>query len=144
MTLPCSDQLVFKLSDAIGMDLYQYGTVFKGAADMEIRIGSFTGKMSVVVHSDQVTSLRISAFVRIKGDYWMYLISADAGVWAFPFDGSKVKIRVGAEKDFGTGRINDTLKALKPALASNAYEFNDSTGQWKDLNVTDIVGRLEG
>lgn len=142
--LPCSETLVFQLADALQMDLYQQGASLRGAQDVRVVLDGYEAHLPVTACSDHISKTAASLFVHVKCDYWLYMISSAAGVWAFPFDGSKVKIRVGAEKEFGLGDPKGTLAALKPALAAVAYEFVGEHAEWKEIDAVDIVGRLSG
>lgn len=135
-----NDQLLFRLADTFGVTLHKKGEAIRGFATREFDVGgTWLIKSDVTVCVDESSKKLVTAFARIANSLWMYAVITEQGSWLLPFDGQRAKIRVGAEKEFGTGDGMKTLKKLKHAIVG-AFSFTNNT--WTPTDPDALVADL--
>ena len=139
-----NDDLLFRLADTFKTDLYHVGSDVRGLiASHTFKIGEWISKGDITIVVDENSEKMVSALARIYGNLWTYCLITKEGTWLLFFDGSRVKLHVGAEREFGLGNAKNSLKKLKPALTRVFYmgaaEAAHKMWEPMDLAITDSL-----
>lgn len=126
--------LLYALADMLGTNVYFVQKSYRSHESRLISVGESRLKADVTSFADQVSPELVTAFIRIRMDLWAYAVITTTGKWLLLFDNAHAKLRVGAEKEFGTGNGLATLRKLKPAIRS-AYAFIDNKWQVADPHI---------
>jgi hypothetical protein len=113
-----NDDLIYRVADTFKTDLFLVGKEVRGLLqDHQFKVhGLWTLKSDITVVLDENGSKLVSAMAKVLGNLWVYTVVTSDSTWALFFDAQHVKLRVGAEKDFGLGNAQVTLKKLKPHI----------------------------
>lgn len=143
-----NDDLIYKVADAFKTDMFHVGTQVRGLiTDHKFKVGDWTLKSDITIVVDENTDKLVSAMARVLGNLWSYFIVTKQGQWLLFFDGSRVKLHIGAESEFGLGNAKNSLKKIKPALTRVFHMAAVPPGgatspiRWEpmDLSVTDSL-----
>jgi len=140
-----NDDLVYKVADAFQTDMFHVGADIRGLIPShQFKVGQWVAKGDVTIVVDENTDNMCSAVARIYGNLWSYFIATAEGTWLLFFDGSKAKIHVGAEREFGLGNAKASLKKLKPSITRVFYMnslFSEVPNLWEpmDLAIVDQI-----
>ena len=140
-----NDDLIYKVADAYRTDMFHVGSHVRGLiTDHKFTVGDWNLKSDITIILDENTDNMVSAMARVLGNLWSYFIVTKSGQWMLFFDGSRVKLHVGAEAEFGLGNAKNSLKKLKPALTRvfhMAATEHGVVGSWEpmDLSITDSL-----
>lgn len=140
-----NEQLIYKLADAFQTDMCHVGNDVRGLIQGHVfSLGPWVVKSDITIIVDENSPTMVSALVRVLGNLWGYFMATSEGTWLLFFDGSRVKLHVGAEHEFGLGSANTSLKKLKPAITRVFHmaspplgKANQNTWEPMPLSVTD-------
>lgn len=117
------DPLIYMLADTFQCNLHSLpdGTI-RGDTRISIDLAGVwqvTAPLTMVV--DANIEHLATAFVRVYGHLWAYTLATLEGVTLMFFDASRVKIRAGAEKEFGLGNAPASVAKLKPHVTHTFF-----------------------
>jgi hypothetical protein len=133
------DPLVYVIADLFQVNLHKLpDKSIRGARDLQLPIATMwevSAPATVVV--DENTDKLCTAFARIYGNLWCYAMATSDAVSVLFFDGTRVKIRVGAEKEFGLGSAAATMKRLQPHItrAFSCSVKHGAPAEWTPLDL---------
>lgn len=137
-----NENLIYRVADTFQTDLFQMGKQIRGVVpEHKFHIArNWTLKSDITLVVDENTEKMVTAFARILGNLWAYLVVINSDSWILFFDGSRVKIRQGAEKEFGLGSSKATLERIKPSVSRVFHRHQDlgSGARWEPINLADL------
>ncbi len=134
------DHLLYLLADLLNQNVYLVNNEYRAHTEHEFDVGGvWTLKSPVTVCVDEKSEKLVTAFMRIRKSLWAYVVITEQGKWLLFFDNDRVKIRLGAEREFGHGNGMSTIKRLKSAI-TGAVSFVD--GAWKPTSPAVLIGDL--
>ena len=137
-----NDQLIYKIADCFQTDLYLVDKQIRGVVQGHtMNLGDIWAvRTDVTICVDENTDKLVTAFVRVCGNLWGYMMSTEKGVWMIFFDNDHVKLRVGGEKEFGLGNAKSTIGKLKNAMTRAFFcsHNRDAKFKWEPVDLTTV------
>lgn len=134
-------QLLYDLADVTQTPIYESNKAIRGFSEQVWNLGDLWKlKFDLTVCVDHRSEVLVTAFVHVRKNLWFYYVGTEGQQWMLAFDGDRAKIRVGGEKEFSTGKPEETLKRLKPAI-TRAFVC-DAKGLWKPDNADHLLSGL--
>jgi hypothetical protein len=136
------DPLVYTIADLFQVNLHKLpDNSIRGARDTTLPIaGMWEVNAPVTVVVDENTKNLCTAFARVYGNLWCYAMATAETVSILFFDGTRVKIRAGAEKEFGLGSAAATMARLHPHI-TRAFSCSVKHGDqavWSPLEIPKV------
>lgn len=141
-----NDALIYKVADTFKTDLFLTNKTIRGLVQDRIFDvhGLWKVKSDMTIIVDENSDKLATAFVRILGNLWGYLVVTEDSSFLLFFDGSRAKIHVGAEKEFGLGNAQVSLKKLKPSISRAFMKMTGPKGTpWEPVDLA-ATGLLNG
>jgi hypothetical protein len=134
-----NDSLIYRVADTFKTDMFLVKKDVRGlvTGHQFVVAGSWKVNTDITIIVDENSDKLVSAMARIVGNLWAYLVVVEEASWVLFFDGSRVKLRAGAEREFGLGNAQTTLKKLKPCItrAFTRPAGAKSQGLWKPIDI---------
>lgn len=136
------EQLLYKIADTFKTDLFLVGKDIRGlVADHQLDVaGAWQLKTDVTVIVDESTEKLVSALTRMVDGLWAYAVSTTDGIWLLFFDGDRVKLKPGKEKELGLGSAKATLSKIKSSVTRAFFRKSGSGAVWEPVDPKELVG----
>lgn len=131
-----NESLLYSAADAMQIPLYPFAAGYLGKSRQIVKIGPWSFQMEPAALSDALTLDAASFFMHVRKNLWVYFVASNGKthpVHAYVVDGSMVGLTVEKLKDFGTGKVKDTLDKLKKGIVYT-YAFSTDTQKWEEAN----------
>lgn len=138
------DSMIYRVADTMNTDLFKVDSQIRGLIESHVfNVHDLWGvKSDITICLDEHNGKLATAFFKVLGSLWGYLVVTNEAAWVLFFDGSRAKIRAGAEKEFGLGNAQATLKKLRPSVTrafSKARSHNGAPSFWEPAVVEEIM-----
>lgn len=128
-------QHMYGIADTMGCTMFEstkYKDEWTGCKPRQVQVGPWSLSLSNAAWSDQINKAGCSAFLKIKGDLWAYVISEAGKLQLVLFDGKALGINRQTAAEWGQRSIKVTLLEIEPfATAWFTHDYKDG---WKKVD----------
>lgn len=134
--------MIFQMGDLLGTDLYEVDGVIRGLSNKVPSLKGFGWPVplpsEMICMVEEVNETIIGAVARIRKNLWLYALITEHYQGLLFFDGARATIRVGQEKEFLTGNVEQTITKLVPFVVAQ-FELTD--GSWVRVNHKELTAK---